>query len=76
MIGRAVTPEAKGAIVERLLDLWKEHPSLRLGQLIANCFPGDIYYIEDENLIGIMEVRYRLPGGLVHHSNSLVREGE
>lgn len=35
------------AEVERV---WKENPELRLAQLIANAHPGDIFYVEDQQL--------------------------
>jgi hypothetical protein len=31
---------------------------MRLAQVIGNVFPGDIYMVEDENLIGPIEVFY------------------
>jgi hypothetical protein len=55
--GRAATPEQKRAIVERLLALWLEKPALRLGQLLDNAHAGPLlYYIEDEALIGLLEM--------------------
>lgn len=50
--GRAYTPEEKRAIVERLLALWIEYPSLRLGQLIYIGTGGrDIFSVEDDAFI-------------------------
>jgi uncharacterized protein YihD (DUF1040 family) len=45
-------------IIKQLEKIWKEHPELRLGQLIQNCF-DDIYYIEDDTLISVIERFYK-----------------
>jgi hypothetical protein len=63
MDNRADTREKKQQIIDRLLDVWLEHPKQRLGQLICNylIFPlkdkseGTLFYIEDSELIDILE---------------------
>lgn len=60
MKGRAITPEAKRAVVERLLRAWLAAPHLRLGQLlIAACEhrarPVDPFHVEDESLAALVE---------------------
>lgn len=52
MKGRALTPEQKRAIVERLLAAWLKMPEQRLGQLILNPFnyAPFVSQIEDEYL--------------------------
>lgn len=57
MTGRAITPEAKRAIVERLLAAWQGSP-LRFGQLLtaaADRAERDTFYIEDEALADAVE---------------------
>ncbi len=53
MKGRATTPEAKRAVIERLLAAWMKQPEWRLGQLIENSLgprgPAT-FYVEDEDL--------------------------
>ncbi len=58
--GRAVTPQQKLAVVERILSAWLTRPHLRLGQLIefARFTRGDmkdLFYVEDERLVAIVE---------------------
>lgn len=42
------------ARIDRVLTLvakvWKQHPDLRLAQLIGNCCSYDPYYLEDDKL--------------------------
>lgn len=49
---RARTPEQKRAIVERILAVWLRNPDLRLGQLLANAVPRNLFYTED-NLLAL-----------------------
>ena len=67
-------PKRIPKILERLRILWEKYPDLRLGQLIGNMFPREgtgyprikfleaghaqQYYIEDEDLIKILESFY------------------
>jgi hypothetical protein len=54
---RAATPEQKRAVIDRLFALWLEQPAQRLGQLLDNAHAGPLlYYIEDEALIGLLEM--------------------
>ena len=48
-------------ILKQVEKIWKEHPDLRLGQLIQNCFgsgSSSLYYIEDKELIETIERFY------------------
>jgi len=46
-------------ILQRLGDLWKKFPDLRLGQLICNVLQDPtLYYVEDNQLIDILEKYY------------------
>jgi hypothetical protein len=65
--GRALTPEQKRAIIERVLVAWEASPQLRLGQLISNSIAIEtghaeaadrvmhLYYVEDEALAELLE---------------------
>lgn len=58
MTGRAVTTEAKRAIVERLFAAWLRAPELRFGQMLtaaADRAERDAFYIEDEALCEAVE---------------------
>ena len=58
MTGRAVTPEAKRAIVDRILAAWLRMPDLRFGQLVtaaADRAEHDPFYIRDEALCEAVE---------------------
>lgn len=51
--GRATTPAAKRAIVERVYRAWCANPEQRLGQLLSNACVhtcGDVFYVEDASL--------------------------
>lgn len=65
---RATTDEAKQQIIERLHTLWRQHPHLRLGQLILN-IDRDPFYREDEDLMNALEQGY----ANVYHP-SLIRQ--
>ena len=47
-------------ILKLISKIWHKHPSLRLCQLIGNCFPvrKDLYYIEDDKLQDKLEQKY------------------
>jgi hypothetical protein len=64
IVGRAETEEEKKEVLDNLLKLWKETPSLRLIQLIINSISSNpkhqgnesaMYYIEDYELIKIIQ---------------------
>ena len=52
---RAVTPEIKKAITDRLLAAWLKQPELRLGQLLHCAIEADTFYIEDYEIIKQIE---------------------
>lgn len=59
--GRALTPEQKRAIIERVLVAWEAHPQQRLGQLIVNTLGRNpahhesLFFVEDEALAELLE---------------------
>jgi len=53
--GRASSTEEKKDIINRLYNLWLCKPELRLGQLIVNSIDRDLFYIEDDTLISMIE---------------------
>lgn len=55
-------PKRIDKIINKLRDLWKTYPDLRLGQLIRNLTPEDrsTFYMEDEELLMQIE-DYHLP---------------
>lgn len=51
-------PEVLGLISE----IWNKYPDLRLCQLLENVKPqnyNDMYYIEDSDLITLLELHYK-----------------
>jgi len=49
-------PERIDEVLEELEEYWKEHPDLRLGQIISNisqhrCGFSDPYYISDQHML-------------------------
>ncbi len=53
---RAITPEHKREIVERLLALWLKQPELRLGQMIYNNIEEpELFYMEDADFIEALD---------------------
>jgi hypothetical protein len=60
-IGRAISPNEKRAVMNRLLKVWEKVPELRLGQLIENVMSSDsrkmddIFNIEDRILADAAE---------------------
>jgi len=61
MKGRARSVQEKKEIIQRLLSAWVSLPDLRLGQLIDISEPADkdLFYIEDDELISLIEKRVR-----------------
>lgn len=55
---RAVDDTEKDEVIARLLALWKQHPQLRLMQLLGNVFRRDPYYVEDFDAVEILEQAY------------------
>lgn len=63
MTRRALTPEDKRVIMQRLLTTWNRRPAMRLGQLIANSlrksvddeFWHELFDLEDLDLIEAVE---------------------
>jgi uncharacterized protein YihD (DUF1040 family) len=47
-------------VLDRIKELWKKYPDLRLGQLISNVIRDPaLYYIEDEDLVDLIETFYK-----------------
>lgn len=44
------SPEIRATAIKALETLAEEYPMLRLGQILANAFPGEFYYVEDDEL--------------------------
>lgn len=43
------TPEHRKQVLDRLAEIWAEHPHLRLGQLVANLArPRDGHFLDDD----------------------------
>ena len=65
VMGRAVSDDAKQEVLERLLEVWKSRPELRLGQLIGNVYHSNdrggvsLYYAEDYALLTALEESYK-----------------
>jgi uncharacterized protein YihD (DUF1040 family) len=55
-------PERIDEILNRIKEVWKLYPDMRLGQLILNVINDPaLYYIEDSELADLLEKYY---GGL------------
>ena len=60
---RAITVEQKRDILNRILSVWMDNPSQRLGQLLANSLSSNkceenLFFIEDEILIQMVEATF------------------
>jgi hypothetical protein len=45
------SPEIRAAAIRKLEMLAEKFPALRLGQILQNALPGDLYYVEDDALL-------------------------
>lgn len=46
-------------VLEVIKKYWKRNPSMRLCQLLGNCFAtNDLYFIEDDELVEELEKAY------------------
>ncbi len=49
-------PARIDVVIEKLRDIWKRNPDMRLGQMVANVTTeDDIYHMEDSELIDRIE---------------------
>lgn len=65
------------SILEKLGNIWKEYPDLRLGQLICNIIKDPaLYYIEDEQLIELLEKEYTKINNRDDNEGYFIKEGE
>lgn len=48
-------PNRIDPMIDFLRGYWKANPDLRLAQIIGNAFPGDAYYVEDDELLRRMK---------------------
>lgn len=55
-------PQRIKPILERIEEIWKKHPDLRLGQIMANLDSCSLYYIEDDELADSLERLYNKEG--------------
>jgi len=62
MIDRALTPEQKKAVLDRIYKAWLASPQQRLGQLISNSVHGhreedgsSLYFVEDSTIAAWVE---------------------
>jgi hypothetical protein len=57
-----MTKEEKRTVLDRLYDLWIKHPTMRLTQLMGNCYhvPSgiDSYFEEDFDFVRTLEEFY------------------
>lgn len=48
-------------VLDKIKEIWLRYPDLRLCQLLENTKPenlNDMYYIEDEDLLKLLEANY------------------
>lgn len=48
-------------VLDKIKEIWLRYPDLRLCQLLENTKPtnlNDMYYIEDEDLLKLLEAHY------------------
>lgn len=57
---RADTDNAKDTVLNQLGVIWKQHPNLRLGQLIANAliYTDQLFNVEDFDLLTVLRETY------------------
>ena len=63
--GRAHTDSEKAIVLQKILDMWKSMPELRLGQLIDNSIffcNKELFYLEDDALVESMETFTNVKG--------------
>jgi hypothetical protein len=56
---RALTNEQKEEIIVKVLEVWEQHPHLRLGQMIYIALNDkDIFYVEDEDFVTELQKKF------------------
>lgn len=51
-------PDRIPKMLSEIEELWKKNPDLRLCQLICNIKSGDLYYLEDDELMKRLKATY------------------
>ena len=53
-------PKRINKYLRKIKEVWSKNPDLRLGQLLLNIVPSvnSLYYIEDEELVNLLEKFY------------------
>jgi hypothetical protein len=49
------SPEIRAAVIRKLEMLTERYPMLRLGQILQNALPGDLYNVEDDALLRALD---------------------
>lgn len=48
-------PNRMSPLLQELAVYWMRYPDLRLGQLVSNFATGDVFYMEDDVLLGRLQ---------------------
>ena len=64
----------KGLLLAAVIEVWKQYPDLRLGQLLANSVPVNFYYRKDEELLHRICKTYQLDASALAKSLGLEPE--
>jgi len=61
-------PQRIDKVLAKIRDVWKTNPDLRLLQLLLNALPKDsmAYYLEDDELLKLLDARYYDQKALSH----------
>ena len=53
-------PKRINKCLRKIKEVWSKNPDLRLGQLLLNIVPSSnsLYYIEDKDLVNLLEKFY------------------
>ncbi len=65
MFDKPRDPDRIEYVLDTIRQIWNRYPDLRLCQLIENCKPNnlhDMYYIEDNDLIKLLDYTYNRKG--------------
>lgn len=65
MFDKPRDPDRIDPVLDTIKQIWSRFPDLRLCQLIENCKPNDLddmYYIEDDDLIKLLDSTYNKKG--------------
>jgi uncharacterized protein YihD (DUF1040 family) len=67
-------PKRIDIVLGKLGEYWKAHPDMRLGQILVNMTTGDLFHVEDTDLLVAITIAINEEGEFVKFDAAAARE--